>query len=301
MHAAQTHRDALSLLHLETAMRVPGAGHLQGDAAVTVAAREQRRGHGLIEADAQPLERAGEGHLIDDALPKVARAERLARRRDLHFLGAHDRDHLVLRPARGALGAAHGLAADLDTVGRAAGEEQVRGAEEGRHEARRGPRVQLVRRAHLQEPALTHDADAVRQGKGFLLVVRHEHGRDPELALHLADGAPQLLADLRVERPERLIEQEHLGLVGQRPCHGDALLLATGELRRQPIIHALERHEAQQLRAALAAGAGAHVTHAQRELDVVGHRHVAKQRVVLEYESNSALARGDVGDVAPVQ
>ena len=45
----------------------------------------------------------------------------------------------------------------------------------------------------------------------------------------------------------------------------------------------------------------AHAAHAQRELDVLGHRHVAEQRVVLEHQAHAALARGDVRDVAPVQ
>src|SRR5256885_8570944 len=36
---------------------------------------------------------------------------------------------------------------------------------------------------------------SVRHREGFLLVVGHEHGRDPELALHLADGAAQLRSE----------------------------------------------------------------------------------------------------------
>ena len=50
-----------------------------------------------------------------------------------------------------------------------------------------------------------------------------------------------------------------------------------------------------------AARAAAHAAHAQRELDVLRHRHVAEQRVVLEHQADAALARGDVRDVAPVQ
>ena len=158
-----------------------------------------------------------------------------------------------------------------------------------------------MRRTHLQQPPEIHDPDAVRHREGFLLVVGHEHGRDPELALHLADGAAQFLADLGVQGAEGLIEQQHLGLVRQRARHRHSLLLAAGELRRQPLIHALERHQPQQLLAALPARLGAHVPHAQRELDVLRHRHVAEQRVVLEHQSHAALAGGDVRDVAPVQ
>ena len=158
-----------------------------------------------------------------------------------------------------------------------------------------------MRRSHLQQPPEVHDPDAVGHRKGLLLIVRDQHRRDAELALHLADGAAQLLADLGVERTEGLIEQQHLGLVRQRARDRDALLLAAGELRRQPLIESLERHQPQQLLAALAAGAGAHAAHAQGELDVLGDRHVAEQGVVLKHQADAALARGDVRDVAAVQ
>ena len=74
-------------------------------------------------------------------------------------------------------------------------------------------------------------ASAVGQREGFFLVVRDQHGGDAEFALHDADGAAQFLADLRIQRAEGLVEQQHLRLVRQRTRHGHALLLATGELR----------------------------------------------------------------------
>ena len=164
-----------------------------------------------------------------------------------------------------------------------------------------GTRVELVRRADLQQPPEVHDPDAVGHREGFLLVVRDQHRRDAELALHLADGAAQLLADLRIERPEGLIEQQHLRLVRQRPRDRHPLLLSAGELRRQPLVESLERHQPQQLLAPLAAGTRAHAAHAQRKLDVLRDGHVAEQGVVLEHQAHAALARGDVRDVAAVQ
>ena len=98
-----------------------------------------------------------------------------------------------------------------------------------------------------------HHADAVGQRERFFLVVRDEDRRDAELALDLADGPPQFLADLGVERAEGLVHQQHLRPVRQRARHGDALLLAARELRRQAVVHALERDQPQQLLAARAA------------------------------------------------
>ena len=90
----------------------------------------------------------------------------------------------------------------------------------------------------------------VGEREGFFLVVRDQHRGDAELALDLADGAPELLADLGVERAEGLVEQQHLRLVRQRARHRDALLLAAGELRRQALVHAFERDQLEQFLAA---------------------------------------------------
>ncbi len=70
--------------------------------------------------------------------------------------------------------------------------------------------------------------------------VRPDLGLDAlELDLHLA-------AQLEVERAERLVEQQHLGVVDQRAGERDALLLAAGELGRLAArelghLHQLER------------------------------------------------------------
>ena len=180
-------------------------------------------------------------------------------------------------------------------------EQQIGAAQERRDEPRAGPLIQRARLADFLEPAAVHDADPVRHAEGFFLIVRHEHRRDADGALNLADPAPQLLADLRVERAERLVEQQHARLVSQRACERDALLLAARELARQPLIVAFERDEPEQLGAPAPAVRAPHAASAQRELDVVGHRHVAEQRVVLEDEADLALARADVRDVAAVQ
>ena len=161
--------------------------------------------------------------------------------------------------------------------------------------------VQLVGSPALQQAAEVHHADSVGERERFLLVVRDQHGRDLQLALNLADRAPQLFADLRVERAERLVEQQHLGLVRQRARDSDTLLLSTRELRRQAIVHAFERYQPQQFLAALPPVFGAHAPDAQRELDVLADAHVAEQRVVLKHEADAALPCGHVRDIVAVQ
>ena len=146
-----------------------------------------------------------------------------------------------------------------------------------------------------------HDADAVGKREGFLLVMRDQDRRHVQLALDLADGPSQFLADLGVQRAERLVHQQHLRPVRERPCDGNALLLPARELRGEPVIHALKGDELEQFLAARAAFRALHLADAQRELDVLADRHVAKQRVVLENEPHVALARIDVGHVAAME
>ena len=60
------------------------------------------------------------------------------------------------------------------------------------------------------------------------------------------------LRTLRVERAERLVEQQHLGLDRQRAGERHALALAARELRRVAVGEAAQVHELEQLVDALA-------------------------------------------------
>src|SRR3546814_2528771 len=51
--------------------------------------------------------------------------------------------------------------------------------------------------------------------------------------MQLAQQPQHLLAGLLIERPGRLVRQDDLGAVDQRPRDGDALLLSAGELARR--------------------------------------------------------------------
>ena len=148
---------------------------------------------------------------------------------------------------------------------------------------------------------MVHDTDGVGQREGLFLVMGDEDGGDSELALHGANGAAKFLADLGVQRAERLVEQEHLRLVRQSTRHGDSLLLTARELARQAFVHAFQRHQLEELLAPLAAIRGLHPAHAKCEFDVVRDRHVAEQRVVLEDQADAAVTGPHVGDVAAVQ
>ena len=92
------------------------------------------------------------------------------------------------------------------------------------------------RRADLHDPALVEHGDAVGHRQRLALVVGDEDEGDAERLLQRLQLVLHLLAQLEVERAERLVEQQHLGLVDQRAGQRDALALAAGQLagRRAP-------------------------------------------------------------------
>ena len=82
----------------------------------------------------------------------------------------------------------------------------------------------------LLDPARFNDRDAVAHRQRLLLVVGDEHEGDAGLALDLLELDLHLLAQLEVERAERLVEQQHRRPVHQRAGERDALALAAGQL-----------------------------------------------------------------------
>ena len=175
----------------------------------------------------------------------------------------------------------------------------VRVAHEAHDELVRRMVVELAGRADLLEPPLVHDRDLVGDLHRLLLVVRHEHRRDVDDVVEAGEPLPELCPDACVERAERLVEEEHLGLRRERACEAHALALAAGELGRVALPEALELHEMEELLDALADLCLRPLPHLEPERDVVRHGHVLEGRVVLEDEADPALLRRELGRVVP--
>src|SRR5207249_10333671 len=125
--------------------------------------------------------------------------------------------------------------------------------------------------------------------------------RDREVLLDLADLAAKSKADLRVERRQRLIEQEDFRPVGERPRERGALLLAARELVRVPALEATEARQRDHLGDALVGSGGRPSGHPQTEGDVLGDGHGREERVRLEDDADAALAWRHVVDDAAVE
>ena len=92
-----------------------------------------------------------------------------------------------------------------------------------------------------------HDRDAVGHGQRFLLVVRDVDERRAELVLDPLQLQLHLLAQLHVQRAERLVEQQRSRTVDERARERDALLLPARELARAPALQPFELDDAEDL------------------------------------------------------
>ena len=105
------------------------------------------------------------------------------------------------------------------------------GPDEAHDELVGGLLVELARRALLLDPAVVQHDDLLGHLHRLLLVVRDEDRRHVHVVVEAAQPRAQLLADGRVERAERLVEQHHLRLDRERAGERHALALAARELR----------------------------------------------------------------------
>src|ERR1700689_481937 len=162
MNAPHAEGDALTRYDAEGALLMLRARDLEERCAFTVRrACQERLGGPVAQAYADRLERAGESDLIDGAAAEVIGTQARLAGGEFHFLRPDDGDDLVLaRAGWGFSGEPLGRA-EPQAILRLAREQEVRGAEKGCDEARRRPRVQLIRAAELEQPPQVHDADAV--------------------------------------------------------------------------------------------------------------------------------------------
>ena len=118
--------------------------------------------------------------------------------------------------------------------------QQVGRADEAVDEQGLRPVVDRDRRVELLDLALVHDGDAVGDAHRLVLVVRHQDGGEPELALQALDLDLHVEPQVAVERGERLVEQQDRRLDGERARQRHALLLAARELARQALAKGAE-------------------------------------------------------------
>jgi DtxR family transcriptional regulator, Mn-dependent transcriptional regulator len=167
--------------------------------------------------------------------------------------------------------------------------KQVGVADEGGHELVRGTHIERRRVTDLEHAPGLHDRDAVGEAQGFLLVVRHEHGRRLRLAEDGSHLAPNVHPQGGVEVRERLVQEHESWLGGKRSRQRHTLLLPPGQLVRQTGGLPGQADEVEHLcHAAVTAGAVADAVP-----DVLRDREVREERVVLEHDADAPPLRRD--------
>ncbi|MNO59880.1 hypothetical protein D3C76_504770 [compost metagenome] len=241
-----------------------------------------------------------------------AHAAAVAEERDLADLGRkqvffvhHRVDGDRLRPAeqpaaagsRRAGGQAHAHATDLGLVVTAALKRQpVTLAHELGHKGRGGLVVDFLRRGVLLDLAVVHHRDAVGHQHGLVLVVGDHQGGDTQLALQLAQLGAQVLANPRIQRRHRLIQQQQRRCRRQGTRQGHTLLLAARKLAGVLFFATGQANQLEHFNHPLARLLTATAHQAVGDVGFDGE--VGKQRVGLEQDAVVAGLGWQLGDVA---
>ncbi|MNH29316.1 hypothetical protein D3C79_895430 [compost metagenome] len=106
---------------------------------------------------------------------------------------------------------------------------------------------------------------------------------DAELALQRLELELHLLAQLEIQRPQRLVQQQDARLIDEGAGDGDTLALAAGELPRLAVADAGQAHQLQHLVHLAVALCLGHTPDHQAVADVVPHIHVGEEGVVLKH------------------
>jgi hypothetical protein len=144
-----------------------------------------------------------------------------------------------------------------------------------------------------------HRAAGGERQRLVLVVGDHDEG-DAEPVLQVGEFKAQLLAQLGIERRERLVEEEDTRPLGDCAGERHALALPAGKLIRHPGLKAVELHLRQGLVHAGTALGGRQAVHAQPIFDVAPDAHVREDRIALEDHVDRPPVRRLAGHVLPV-
>ena len=162
-------------------------------------------------------------------------------------------------------------------------------------------REQFGGRADLHDLAGVHDDDLVGEGQRFGLVVGDvDHGR-AAAAVNLAQAGAELPFHLRVNDGERLVEQDGADIgAHEAAAERDLLLLIRREAACAAIGQRGEADDFEHLVHALADLGGFHAAIAERESEVLAHRHRVIDDGELEHLRDVALFGRQAGDVLAI-
>ena len=143
--------------------------------------------------------------------------------------------------------------------------------------------------------------DDIGHGHGLALVMGDQNRGDIQALLQLADFHLHGFTQLGVQRRQRLVEQQQLGMRSDGPRYCHALTLAARQFRHRTINHLLQLDQLQQLADPRLLLGLADAAQLERVSDVFTNGHVREQRQRLEHHAEIALMRRRMADVFTVQ
>jgi hypothetical protein len=170
--------------------------------------------------------------------------------------------------------------------------------EEARDEATRRIGIQAVGSVLLENRPSIHHNDLVGENECFFLVMGHVDRRRASLLLNASEVGAELLSELAIERPERLIEEKHLRSVDESSTYGDTLLLPSTQVFRSAVRETVQIDQIQYFPDTVAPSLPVPAADPEGVFDVLVRGHVRKQCVMLKDEPNVALLNGQPCDVA---
>src|SRR5438067_2384516 len=179
--------------------------------------------------------------------------------------------------------------------------EEIAVADELADEPVHRPVVDIERGADLLDAAVAEHRDPIGHRHRFALVMRHVDHGDAELAMDALDLHLHLLAQVLVERAERLVEQHHVRIEDEPARERDALLLTTRQLARIAVGESAQPNQLQHPLGPHKNLLARKAPHLEREQHVGHCRHVRKQRVALKYHADIALIGLAQREVVPVE
>ena len=141
---------------------------------------------------------------------------------------------------------------------------------------------------------LVEKESAGRKGlQESLVVSRHQHGGT--LIVDVAEQAQELRGEVRIEIPGRFVREDQPGLVGQRSCDGDPLLLTARESVGKSRLAVLQPEPFEDLEGAALGLTRRHPVDAQHEGHVLQHVLPSEQLEILEYDPNLPAKQRKLG------
>ena len=127
----------------------------------------------------------------------------------------------------------------------------------------------------------------------------HKQARNTQIMNRLPQPASEFLTHLGINGGKRLVQKQNFWIRCQSPGKGHPLTLTAGKLLRITLGHRRKPRKLQQFIRAYLDGMVVHILYPQAKGEIIPHRHMAEQRVILKHKANAPLPCRNLIDPPP--